>query len=368
MEAIVFDDFGECEVTTVPDPEINEDEVLIKVSRVQLSVTECAIYQGNASAYFETIQRRLNDGPAQLFGHEFSGRVVEAGNEVTDLSVGDRVYPPGKISCHDCQYCQQGYTHLCENKQTLGFHRPGGLAELVAAPASMLTKLPDTVSDAEGAAMQPFVSSMLCAEDAGLKTGDVVAVIGGGVMGNQCAQVAQCLGASDVLVADIDQSRIDLANEMEMTGINAGEESVVDRVKAETGSIGADIVFEAVGADQSHATDGDDPLAQAFRMVRRNGTIVQVGILTEEMTLDPRPYRGKMINWLNPVDMAGTIPLGPNAGAGEMAVQFVADGRVSIDPYVTHELSGLDSVTEAIDITLRKNEYDAMGPAQIVLN
>ena len=368
MEAVLFDDFGEFEVATVPNPEIDDDEVLVDISRVQLSVTECAIYQGEESAYFEAIRDRLDEGPAQLFGHEFSGRVVEVGDAVTDLSVGDRVYPPGKISCYECEYCRRGYTHLCENKKTLGFHRPGGLAELVAAPASMLAKLPSTVSDAEGAAMQPFVSSMLCVEDSGLETGDVAAVIGGGVMGNQCAQVAQCLGASDVLVTDIDPNRVELAEEMGMTGINAGEESVVERIKAETDSIGADVVFEAVGAGQSHATEGNDPLAQTFRMARRNGTIVQVGILTEEMTLDPRPYRGKMIDWINPVDMAGTVPLGPNSDAGEMAARLVADGRVSIEPYVTHELSGLDSVGDAIEITLNKNDYDAMGPAQLVLD
>ncbi|MGM0606695.1 MAG: zinc-dependent alcohol dehydrogenase [Halobacteriota archaeon] len=368
MEAIVFDDFGELSVETVPDPTVGKDEALVEINRVQLSVTEGMIYHGEASAYFEAIQERLEEGPAQLFGHEFSGRVVEVGDDVTTLSVGDRVYPPGKVSCYDCEYCRRGYYHFCPNKETLGFHRPGGLAEYVSVPEAALCVLPENVSDAEGAAMQPFVSSMLCVHDADLTTGDIVATVGGGVMGNQCGQAALHMGAAEVFVIDIDPNRVALAEEMGMTGIDATEEDAVDRIHAETDSIGADVAFEAVGAEQSHATVGDDPLAQAHRMARRNGTVVQVGILTTDVTLDPHPYRSGMVDWVNPVDMTGTMPLGPNYDAGQMAARLVSDGRVTLEPYVTHELEGLDSVEEAIEITLNKDEYDAMGPAQIVLN
>lgn len=368
MEAVVFEDFGTLAVETVPEPEVGDDEALVEIDRVQLSVTEGMIYHGEASAYFEAIEGRLEDGPAQLFGHEFVGRVVEVGEDVRTLSVGDRVYPPGKVSCYDCEHCRRGYYHFCPNKETLGFHRPGGLAERVSVPEAALCVLPDTVSDAEGAAMQPFVSSMLCVHDADLTTGDVVAVVGGGVMGNQCGQAALHMGASEVFVTDIDPNKIALAEEMGMTGINAAEEDAGERIRAETDSIGADVVFEAVGAKQSHATDGDDPLAQSHRIARRNGTVVQVGILTGDLTLDPRPYRNEMVDWVNPVDMTGTMPLGPNYDAGQMAAKLVSDGRVTLEPYVTHELDGLKSVEEAIEITLNKGEYDAMGPAQLVLN
>lgn len=368
MKAVVFEDFGTVAVETVPDPEVGDGEALVEIDRVQLSVTEGMIHHGEASAYFEAIEERLRDGPAQLFGHEFVGRVVEVGDGVRTLSVGDRVYPPGKISCYECEHCRRGYYHFCPNKETLGFHRPGGLAEMVAVPEAALCALPENVSDAEGAAMQPFVSSMLCVHDADLTTGDVVAVVGGGVMGNQCGQAALHMGASEVFVTDVEESKLALAEEMGMTGIDATEADPVERIRSETDSIGADVVFEAVGAGQTHATDGDDPLAQAHRIARRNGTVVQVGILTDDLTLDPRPYRNEMVDWVNPVDMTGTMPLGPNYDAGEMAAKFVSDDRVTLEPYVTHELDGLEKVEEAIEITLNKDEYDAMGPAQLVLN
>lgn len=365
MQAVRCDDFGESTVVDVPRPDPDEGEVLIEVARVQLSVTECQIYRGHEIGGYAAVEAAIESGDGLVFGHEFCGTVVEAGPTVEGLSVGDRVYAPAKIACDTCAYCEAGYRQLCADKETIGMGRPGALAEYVALPAEPLARLPGAVSDAEGAAMQPLASALMCVEDAGIETGDEVAVVGCGVMGYQCGQLALEQGASRVIAVDVDRAKLGHAADRGMEPVDARETDPVVAVESATGGIGADVVFEAVGGEQSHATVGDEPLAQAFSMVRSGGTVGQVGIVVDELTLDPRTLRKKSVTWVNP--RFGAWQLGPNTHTGTLAPRLVADGRVSIEEFLTHELDGLESFEDAVDITADKPTYGALGPAQMVL-
>lgn len=364
MQAVVTHDFNEATVEDVSMPTPADDEVLLEVKRVQLSVTECFSYTGQRSR--EKLMEIFETGPTRLFGHEFSAAVVEVGDDVTEFEVGDRVYAPGKIPCNACPYCEAGYEHFCQDKQYVGQDYPGGLAEYVSLPVEPLCTLPDGVSDAEGAALQPLASALLCVNDANIGIGDTVAVMGAGVMGYQAGQIARLLGAGPVVAIDIEPSKVELSEERGMVGVDAREtdpEAFVDEI---TDGVGADIVIEAVGGDQNHVTEGSDPLAQAYRMVRTGGTILQIGIILGEMTIHPGDMRSKAVRWINPA--LGRMAFGPNAESGELAGELVASGRISIGDYITHELEGLDSFEEAVEITLNKEEYDARGPAQIVVS
>jgi threonine dehydrogenase-like Zn-dependent dehydrogenase len=100
-------------------------------------------------------------------------------------------------------------------------------------------------------------------------------------------------------------------------------------------------------------------------MVRSGGTVGQVGIIVDELPLDPRTLRRKSVTWVNP--RFGAWQLGPNTHTGASAPRLVADDRVSIEEFLTRELHGLDSFEEAVDITADKPAHDALGPAQIIL-
>lgn len=365
MKAIHISDYTEYRVEETPVPEIAADEVLIEVDRVQLSVTECMLYQGESTYAYETIQNRLRSGDSRLFGHEFCGTVTETSDTVSRFEVGDRVYAPRKIPCSSCDYCQRGYQHLCQDKVNIGFHRPGALAEFISLPAEVLCHLPDNVSDAEGAAMQPLASSLTCVSNADISMGDVVAVVGTGVMGYQIGQLALVQGASKVYMLDIDSTKLEIAAESGLETLDISTGDVAQQLREQTTGVGADVVFEAVGGKQDHVTSGQGPLATAYELVRNGGSIVQVGYIPEELTVDPRDLRSKYVSWINP--LLGVVSQTPNADTGELAVDLVASDRVSIEEYITHELSGLENFEKAVDITLNKPEYDALGPAQIVL-
>lgn len=368
MRAVVCTDFESSEVTEVETPAPDRGEVLIEVSRVQLSVTECMLYRGAEVAHHDEVAGRIreSDGGAQLFGHEFCGRVAKTGDGVDAYDEGDRVYAPGKPYCGECTYCRSNHQHLCDNITSLGYDRPGALAEYVRMPVEPLCPLPDAVSDAEGAALQPMASSVLCTLDADVDPGDTVVVIGAGVMGYQCALLADRFGAGTVYAVDVRDRPLEIAERNGVEPIDAMETNVVAAVDEVTDGIGVDIVFEAVGGDQNHATESGEPLAQAFEVVRRGGTVLQVSHIEGEVDLSPRYLRSKSIRWVNP--QKGVIPVQPGTDTGRLAADLVANDEVPIENYVTHELDGLEEFETAVDITLNKDEYDALGPAQLVLN
>jgi len=240
MDAVVIDEFESFDVIDIPRPEPSTGEVLIDVSRVQLSVTECLLYRGESVAHYDAVKRQIRDGNpgAQLFGHEFCGVVAECGPGVDDYQVGDRVYAPGKIHCGECPYCRSGYENYCPDTEAIGYDRPGALAEYVRLPVEPIQKIPEGVSDAEGAALQPLASSVLCVADAEIDPGDDVLVIGAGVMGFQCALLAKRFGARTVYAADVRDRPLELVAANGAIPIDATETDPVETVREATGDSG----------------------------------------------------------------------------------------------------------------------------------
>lgn len=366
MKAVVCSDFKQGSVEDVEKPTPSEDEVLLKVRRVQMSVTECNLYQGNKIAHYDQVATRLSDGPARIFGHEFCAEVVETGAEVTEYEVGDRTYAPGKIPCGECAFCNRGFETKCMDKTYIGYERPGALAEYFTTPIAPLSKVPEKVSDKEAAAMQPLASTVLCVRDAEITMGDIVVVIGTGVMGHQAGQIALQNGASEVYVIDIDQKKLSIASDHGLQPINATETDPVDEILNITDGMGADLTIEAVGGEQSNATESGDPIAQAFKMTRSGGDVLQVGHLIGDLTIRPRDIRSMSVDWLNPT--LGATYLTPNTYSGDYATRLVAQERVSIEEYTTHEFEGLEKFEKMIDVTLNKQDYDALGAAQLVVD
>lgn len=366
MKAVETHGYENSTLEDIPRPSPGHNEVLIKVNRVQLSVTECWTWSGRFEGV--DLQDRIDAQDGLVFGHEFAGEIAEVGEDVETFAVGNRVYAPGKISSGGGNK-KDGWDLIDKGKATIGSGGyPGALAEYFVAPTEPLCKLPEDVSNAEGAAMQPLADCLLSVHEAGINTGDVVVVYGAGVMGSQAGQGARYMGASDIYAVDIDPQKLEWADELGMIPIDAREEDPVERVLDATNGTGADVAFEAVGGDQDHSTQGDDPLAQCFQMLRVDGTLDQIGIHTGDIRFGMQEMRMKGVDIINPISVKGVLAASPNMDTGEWAAHMVANDRISIDHMVTHEIEGLDSFEEAVEITTNKKEYDALGPAQIIVN
>ncbi|HEY5587002.1 MAG TPA: alcohol dehydrogenase catalytic domain-containing protein [Ruminiclostridium sp.] len=273
MRAAVFEKPGVITIKQVPIPQINDNEVLIKVKYTGICGTDWSIFKGMYSA----------DKLPMISGHEFSGDIVEVGKGARGLKVGQRVTADINIGCGTCFYCIRGEKLLCNEFTQLGIHTDGAFAEYVKAPWSQVHILPDGLSYEAGAFIEPVSCVIHEAKAMNAKLGSSVVVIGCG-LGVLHARLAVLRACAPVIVIGDNEKRLNIAKQMGadyIIDINKVKDPVAE-VKRLTGGRGADYVIEAVGRSSTYE--------QAFQMLRRGGTLAAFGIAGEQETIEVRPY------------------------------------------------------------------------------
>jgi NAD+-dependent secondary alcohol dehydrogenase Adh1 len=210
--------------------------------------------------------------PPIVLGHENAGWVHAIGDDVTTVAVGDAVlvYPP--YSCGLCVACRRGLDMHCERHQFTGLTQDGGFSELVLVDERSLLQLPPGVEPAEVA---PHSDAGITAYHAVKKLvphlvpGSTTAVIGVGGVGHVALQLVRVLGAGAVVAIDTDERRRALARELGADEAVGEQDDVADTVPELTNGVGADVVLDFVGTDQTHAA--------ALGMLARRGVYSIVG-------------------------------------------------------------------------------------------
>jgi (R,R)-butanediol dehydrogenase / meso-butanediol dehydrogenase / diacetyl reductase len=216
----------------------------------------------------------------QILGHEFSARVVEVGPAVRDVRPGDRVAVMPAIVCGRCRYCRRGQGHLCVQFACTGLSaETGGMAELAVIKEYQAARLPDEVSDLEGAVVEPAAVAAYGVERAGVTGGDVVLVTGAGPIGILTAMYASAAGASSVIISEPNPNRSALAEKLDIGHVvDPTTGALDDLVGRLTGGDGVDLAVECSGS-----TPG---LASCIVQTRKRASIVQTGLHTKPATLD----------------------------------------------------------------------------------
>jgi len=257
--------------TDLPIPSIESGDLLVKVHAAAICGTDIHIYQWNEYAS-SRIKLPL------LFGHEFSGVVVEVGKDVTNFKKGDRVAAETHVPCGHCYQCATGLQHICKDMKILGVHMDGVFCEYSILPAVCAWKLDPSISYEMGATMEPFgigVHAMSKTKPAGKK----VIIFGCGPIGIYAQMVAKFSGAEYVIGVDVTKERLDLARKMGTDIVlNAKEVNVVDEVNKITKGFGTDIVVELTG--------NRGVLNDATKTLRRGGDIVLVGLFSGPVEWD----------------------------------------------------------------------------------
>ena len=151
MRAWRFYGFGDLRLDEVPQPVCRSGHVIVEPLIVQPSVTEAQLAFGVRTLAYEKIKRRLeSEAPVQLFGHEFSARIVEVADDVVGFAVGDRVAARAKLPCGECALCLSERSNLCRRGPIIGFQLPGCFSERAILPAIALVKLDERISNSEG--------------------------------------------------------------------------------------------------------------------------------------------------------------------------------------------------------------------------
>lgn len=262
MKAAMLYGIKDLRVEDVEVPEVAAGEVLVRVKAATTCGTDLKIFR---RGYVEKVIRL----PA-IFGHEWAGEVVEVDEGLDWPKKGMRVRAGNSAPCLHCSMCQKGKYNLCENMIWLW----GAYAEYIKIPARMvlvnMQEIPQHVSYEEASMTEPLACVLHGAEEAGVKLGDTVTIIGAGPIGLLHLLTAKRKGAGKVISIDLVEERLSFARKLGADEtINAGKENVVKKVQRLTGGYGADIVIEAIGLPATWE--------QALKLVRKGGTVLEFG-------------------------------------------------------------------------------------------
>lgn len=230
-----------------PKPVPTDDQVLVKVLRNGICATDMAILSGEAG-----FMRNGSTSYPVRFGHEFVGEVVEAGENVKTLKLGDRVISEGFVSCNQCGPCKKGNFRGCEHLMSVGTINtwPGSYAEYVLFPERHLIRIPEGIGNDAAALIEPAAVGMDGVQKAGIVPGEsTVLVVGVGAIGIAAAVLAKHYGAKKVMLSGRTPYKLELAKKMGVDVVcNPREESLVDFVRRETDGRGVDILIECSGS------------------------------------------------------------------------------------------------------------------------
>ena len=273
MKTLYLTGKQQVEIRDEPIPACPEDGLLVRITSVGLCGSDVRTYSvGSAKIGYPVV-----------LGHENVGEVAEVGRGVAGYAAGDVVVANPAIPCGKCYYCVNKAPGLCDRLEVAGTSFPGGFAQYMAFPGSMLSrgqiiKIPEGV-DSEPMILAELLASVIKAQsDLQVGLGETVAVIGAGPIGCLHAMIARLRVASKVVLADVSPGRLKLCEKYAGTHfVVSSEEDVVRRVMDITGGLGADVCISANPSPQPHQ--------QGVEMLRKEGRLSLFGGLPKDAAM-----------------------------------------------------------------------------------
>ncbi|MCA0043947.1 NAD(P)-dependent alcohol dehydrogenase [Celeribacter litoreus] len=334
--ALVLEKKGQLSLREFPlQQELSPTDVRIAVKTVGVCGSDVHYYTHGKIGPFVVVE-------PMILGHEASGVVVEVGAEVTNLKAGDRVCMEPGIPNATSRASKLGIYNVDPAVRfwaTPPIH--GCLTPEVIHPAAFSYKLPDNVSFAEGAMVEPFAIGMQSALRARIQPGDIAVVTGAGPIGMMTALAALAGGCAKVLVADLAQPKLDIIGAYDgIETVNIREKSTADAISEMTDGWGADVVFECSGA--APAILGLPALA------RPGGAVVLVGMPVDPVPVDIVGLQAKELRVETVFRYANIY---------DRAIALIGAGKVDLNPLISATIPFADSVS-AFDRAVEARETD----------
>jgi len=323
MKALVLERQHELAIRDIDLPDtLGPHDVRIKLHTVGICGSDVHYYTHGRIGPF------VVDQPMVL-GHEAAGVVVDVGTEVTTLKAGDRVCMEPGIPDGNSRASRLGMYNVDPAVRfwaTPPVH--GVLAPTTIHPAAFTFKLPDNVSFAEGAMVEPFAVGMQAASKAGIRPGDTAVVIGAGPIGIMVALAALAGGCARVIISDLARPKLDIAGRYQgVIPVDASREDLAARVGEITDGWGADIVFECSGSPRAWAG--------MVALLRPSGVIVAVGLPVAPVAFDVALLTTKEIRIESVFRYAHQY---------DRAIALMASGRVDLKPLISETFAFKDSI------------------------
>lgn len=335
MKAAMLYGVKDLKVEDVEVPEVKDGEVLVKVKAATTCGTDLKIFQ---RGYVEKVIKLPT-----IFGHEWAGEVAEVGKGLEWPRKGMRVRAGNSAPCLHCSMCQRGKYNLCENMIWLW----GAYAEYIKVPARMVLMnmqgVPDGISYEEAAITEPLACVLHGVEQANVKLGDTVAIIGAGPIGLLHLLTVKKMGAGRTIMIDLVDERLGFAEKLGADAtVNSGKENVETRIRELTGGYGADVAIEAIGLSATWE--------QALKLARKGGTVLEFGGCPPGTEIK---VNAEMLHY-GELTVMGTFHTTPLHF--RKALNLIATRTIDVRPLVTRKMK-LDNIKEAFEIlSTSKNE------------
>jgi L-iditol 2-dehydrogenase len=271
MKAAFVVGVGKVEIRNIDLPKIKNDEVLIKVKTVGVCGSDLQLFRGT---------HPFRKPPA-ILGHEIAGDIIEVGDRVTDLKVGDRVTVEPHQGCGECELCKQGHVNLCLDKKVPGTPVWNGtFVEYFNSPAQVVHKISDNVSYEMGTLIEPLAVAVHTVNRITVEEKETLVILGSGTVGLLTLVVARENGYKNIICTDTQDFNLEMALKQGAKLVfNPLKDDVVAKVREFTGGRGADVAL--IAADAKNIID------QASSMVRKSGEVGMVSMITQKVPVYP---------------------------------------------------------------------------------
>jgi len=316
------------ENTEIPEPA--DGQVLLRMDSVGICGSDVHYWKHGAIGHF-VLEKPM------VLGHEAAGVVDKLGPNVTNLKVGDRVAIEPGVCCRMCEFCKTGRYNLCVDMQFCATPPVNGnLARYYVHAADFCFKLPDNMSLEEGALMEPLAVGVHACQRAAVSIGKTVLICGAGPIGLVNLLTAKAMGASQVVITDINEDRLKVAEDIgadHIYKVESGKtpQRMAQEVEQLLGNKQPDVTIECSGFE--------DSIRFGIFSTKSGGVVVLVGMGKPEVTLN-------ILNFaVREVDIRGIFRY---ANCYPTAIQMVASGKVDVKPLITHRFK-LEETLDAFE-------------------
>ncbi|WP_044747650.1 galactitol-1-phosphate 5-dehydrogenase [Bacillus alveayuensis] len=297
------------------------DEVIIKVKAAGICGSDLSRY-AKIGPYIE----------GMVWGHEFSGEVVEIGSGVSRVKIGDRVAGCPTLYCGKCDSCKKGFLSQCEKLTVIGARHPGSFAEYVKLPKENVLPIPDTIDFDTAAFIEPSAVVAHGFYQTTIQPGADVAVMGCGSIGLLAVQWAKIFGAKKVYAIDIDDKKLNIAKEVGADAIiHSVEKTASEQLMELTDGNGVDLVIESAGSPVTSA--------QVFALAKKGGQVLFLGIPYSDVNIE-RFYFEKIVrNELTVIGSWNAISSPFPGKEWSTTIHYMDKGQIKVKPLITHRVS-----------------------------
>ncbi len=327
MKRVAYYGKRDLRIEEVKVPDITPDKLLIKICWCGVCGSEGHLLEGE-----------IPNVPLPYFpGHEFSGIVEKVGERVKYLRQGDRVVGiPFIVSCDDCYFCKMGKAHFCSNARIAQGY---GFSEYTLLSPKQVFKIPSHISLQIAALTEPLSIAVRAVDQAGIRSGDTVSIIGGGTMGLLILHLALISGAKLIVLSDPVKKRRTLAREIGThVVVDPVKEDLLEIIKEYTQGLGVDVSFEAAGFPSTYE--------QAVDLPKKGGKVVFVGVIysNENVKLKPLDIHAKELTIEN---------VHINFNTYSRAINLL--DKLHLQPLITHRFP-LVNIQEAMECFKKEKE------------